>query len=62
MLRAGLIGFPSTGKTSLFQLLTSAREAPRAVGKTDANVGVPRVPGERQIGRTAWTEREHQPR
>ena len=27
MLRAGLIGFPSTGKTSLFQLLTSAREA-----------------------------------
>ena len=29
MLRAGLIGFPSSGKTALFQLLTSAREAPR---------------------------------
>jgi len=44
MLRAGLIGFPAAGKTSLFQLLTSAREAPRAGGKSDANVGVARVP------------------
>jgi len=32
MLRAGLIGFPSSGKTALFQLLTSAREAPRHAG------------------------------
>jgi ribosome-binding ATPase len=47
MLRAGLIGFPSSGKTALFQLLTSAREAPRAGGKTEANVGVSRVPDER---------------
>ena len=47
MLRAGLIGFPSTGKTALFQLLTSAREAPRSGGKSDANVGVSRVPDER---------------
>jgi GTP-binding protein YchF len=47
MLRAGLIGFPSSGKTALFQLLTSAREAPRSGGKTDANVGVSRVPDER---------------
>lgn len=46
MLRAGLIGFPSSGKTALFQLLTSAREAPRA-GKAEANVGVSRVPDER---------------
>ena len=44
MLRAGLIGFPSSGKTALFQLLTSAREAPRPGGKQDANVGVSRVP------------------
>jgi GTP-binding protein YchF len=43
MLRAGLIGFPSSGKTALFQLLTSAREAPRPSTKTDANVGVSRV-------------------
>ena len=47
MLRAGLIGFPSTGKTALFQLLTSAREAPRSGGKSEANVGVSRVPDER---------------
>lgn len=47
MLRAGLIGFPQTGKTALFQLLTSAREAPRSGGKSDANVGVSRVPDER---------------
>lgn len=46
MLRAGLIGFPSSGKTALFQLLTSAREAPRG-GKAEANVGVSRVPDER---------------
>jgi len=47
MLRAGLIGLPSAGKTSLFQLLTSAREAPRTHGKTEANVGVSRVPDDR---------------
>src|SRR5918995_6949869 len=47
MLRAGLIGFPGSGKTSLFQLLTSARDAPRPAGKAEANVGVSRVPDER---------------
>ena len=47
MLRAGLIGFPSSGRTALFQLLTSATEAPRSGGKGDANVGVSRVPDER---------------
>ena len=48
MLRAGLIGLPSAGKTTLFQLLTSAREAPaRGGGRTDANVGVARVPDDR---------------
>jgi GTP-binding protein YchF len=47
MLRAGLIGFPSSGKTALFQLLTSAREAPRPSGKQEANVGVSRVPDDR---------------
>src|SRR6266542_5413596 len=47
MLRAGLIGFPASGKTALFQLLTSAREAPRPGGKSEANVGVSRVPDER---------------
>src|SRR6185503_12979592 len=64
MLRAGLIGFPSSGKTSLFQLLTSAREAPRAgkSGKADANVGVSRVPDERLDKLTAiFNPRKHVP-
>ena len=47
MLRAGLIGLPGSGKTTLFQLLTSAREAPRTQGKAEANVGVSRVPDDR---------------
>jgi GTP-binding protein YchF len=47
MLRAGLIGFPSAGKTALFQLLTSARDVPARGGKADANVGVAKVPDER---------------
>ena len=62
MLRAGLIGFPSTGKTALFQLLTSAREAPRGGGKSDANVGVSRVPDERLDRLTAlFNPRKHVP-
>ena len=47
MLRAGLVGLPSSGRTTLFQLLTSAREAPRSHGKVEANVGVSRVPDPR---------------
>ncbi len=47
MLRAGLVGLASSGKTTLFSLLTSAREAPRTHGKAEANVGVSRVPDER---------------
>jgi hypothetical protein len=48
MLRAGLIGYPSTGKTTLFQLMTSVHDGPRtAHGKTDANVGISRVPDTR---------------
>jgi GTP-binding protein YchF len=48
MLRTALIGFPSSGKTTLFQLMTSQREVPRAGhGKLEAVVGVARVPDER---------------
>jgi GTP-binding protein YchF len=47
MLRAGLIGLPACGKTTLFQLLTSAREAARVAGRVEANVGVSRVPDDR---------------
>jgi GTP-binding protein YchF len=48
MLRAALIGFPVTGKSTLFQLLTNAREPTRTgSGKPEAPVGVARVPDER---------------
>ena len=42
MLHAAVIGLPGTGKTTLFQLMTSIREAPR--GKGDVNVGISKVP------------------
>ncbi len=45
MLRAALIGFSSSGKTTLFQLMTSAREAPR--GRSDVNIGISKVPDPR---------------
>lgn len=62
MLRAGLIGFPSSGKTALFQLLTSAREAPRSAGRQEANVGVSRVPDERLDRLTAlFNPKKHVP-
>jgi GTP-binding protein YchF len=48
MLRTALIGFPSVGKTSLFQLMTSHREAPRgSQSRLEAAVGVARVPDAR---------------
>src|SRR5918995_7385362 len=62
MLRAGLIGFPSAGKTSLFQLLTSIKDAPPRGGKADANVGVSRVPDDRLDQLTAlFNPRKHVP-
>jgi GTP-binding protein YchF len=48
MLRAALIGFASSGKTTLFQLMTSARETGRAShGKAEASVGISKVPDAR---------------
>jgi GTP-binding protein YchF len=45
MLRAALIGFASTGKTTLFQLMTTAREAARGShGKLETSVGISKVP------------------
>jgi GTP-binding protein YchF len=56
MLRAGLIGLPSSGKTTLFELLTSARDADRHHGKSEAHVGVSRVPDDRLDQLTALFE------
>lgn len=62
MLRAGLVGLPTSGKTTLFQLLTSAREAPRSHGKVEANVGVSRVADERLERLTAlFVPKKHTP-
>jgi GTP-binding protein YchF len=49
MLRAGLIGLPSTGKTTIFQLLTRATEtaAGGRGGRQEANVAISPVPDER---------------
>ena len=45
MLHSALIGLPSSGQTTLFQLMTSARDAPR--GKGDVNIGISKVPDAR---------------
>jgi hypothetical protein len=45
VLRAALIGFPSSGKSTLFQLMTSAKEAPK--GKGDVAIGISKVPDPR---------------
>src|SRR4029077_19498567 len=47
MLRAALIGFSSSGKTTLFQLMTSVRESARGTGKGENLVGISKVPDER---------------
>jgi ribosome-binding ATPase len=48
MLRAALIGFASSGKTTLFQLMTSAKETGRAAhGKGEVSVGISKVPDAR---------------
>jgi GTP-binding protein YchF len=48
MLRAALIGFASSGKTTLFQLMTSARETGRSAhGKGETSVGISKVPDAR---------------
>jgi GTP-binding protein YchF len=60
MLRAALIGLPSSGKTTLFQLMTSARDAPR--GKGDVNIGISKVPDPRLDALTAmYNPRKHVP-
>jgi GTP-binding protein YchF len=47
VLRAALIGLPSAGKSTLFQLMTSAKEVPRGHGKAETAVGISKVPDDR---------------
>jgi ribosome-binding ATPase len=47
VLHAALIGLPSTGKSTLFQLMTSAKDAPRGHGKMETAVGISKVPDDR---------------
>src|SRR5437867_8850562 len=48
MLRAALIGFGSSGKSTLFQLMTSARETGRQThGRGEASIGISKVPDDR---------------
>jgi hypothetical protein len=47
MLRAALIGFASSGKSTLFQLMTSARDSGRTASGKDAAIGISKVPDER---------------
>src|SRR5438477_9005226 len=48
MLRAALIGFGSSGKSTLFQLMTSARESSRAAhGRSETAIGISKVPDAR---------------
>src|SRR5262249_29153841 len=48
MLRAALIGVAASGKSTLFQLMTSVRETGRtAHGKGEATVGISKVPDAR---------------
>src|SRR5215470_13857480 len=48
MLRAALIGFSSSGKSTLFELMTSAKETTRAShGKAEASIGISKVPDRR---------------
>ena len=49
MLRAALIGVPSSGKSTLFQLMTSVNEAPKGKG----SIGISKVPDERLDALTA---------
>ena len=62
MLRAALIGFPSSGKTTLFQLMTSVKETAGAHGKAEIQVGIAKVPDERLDRLTAlFKPKKHVP-
>lgn len=46
-MKLGIIGFPASGKTTLFNLLTGADAATRKAARGELRVGIARVPDER---------------
>ena len=60
MLRAGLIGLPATGKTTLFNLLTRAGGASGRLGRNEAHIGTAAVPDDRLDRLTALYEPRRQ--
>src|SRR5262245_54848762 len=54
MLHAALIGLPSTGQSTLFQLMTSPKSCPRGPGKAETQVGVSKVRDRRLDRLTAF--------
>lgn len=46
-MKLGIFGFPQSGKTTIFNLLTGAHESTGAGHRSDANLGVARVPDPR---------------
>ena len=62
MLHAALIGLPATGKSTLFQLMTSAKDSPRGRGQAETQVGVSKVPDPRLDQLTAiFNPKKHVP-
>ncbi len=47
MLHAALIGLPGAGRSTLFELMTSAKESPRHHGKGDTAIAISKVPDAR---------------
>lgn len=56
------MGFPSAGKTTLFQLMTSVKETVAGHGKAEVQVGIAKVPDERLDRLTAlFNPKKHVP-
>ena len=56
-MKLGIVGFPGSGKTTLFNLLTGADAATRRVSRGALHVGVARVPDERAALFGAFVDR-----
>jgi GTP-binding protein YchF len=47
LMQLGIVGLPFSGKSTLFQSVTKTHLEPAAIAKTDAHVGIVKVPDER---------------